>query len=70
MHPKDADGMANSVGPDQSAITCMYCMPRPVFPIINSLTTKKQATKFSSANFQKMLSPSYIKNSKNTGQIV
>ena len=26
----------------------------------NSLTTKKQTTKFSSANFQKMLSPSYI----------
>ena len=27
---------------------------------INSLTTEKQTTKFSSANFQKMLSPSYI----------
>ena len=26
----------------------------------NSLTTEKQTTKFSSANFQKMLSPSYI----------
>ena len=26
----------------------------------NSLTTKKQTTKFSSANFQKMLSPSYV----------
>ena len=26
----------------------------------NSLNTKKQMTKFSSANFQKMLSPSYI----------
>ena len=26
----------------------------------NSFTTKKQTTKFSSANFQKMLSPSYI----------
>ena len=26
----------------------------------NSLSTKKQTTKFSSANFQKMLSPSYI----------
>ena len=27
---------------------------------LNSLTTEKQTTKFSSANFQKMLSPSYI----------
>ena len=27
---------------------------------LNSLTTKKQMTKFSSANFQKILSPSYI----------
>ena len=27
---------------------------------MKSLTTKKQTTKFSSANFQKMLSPSYI----------
>ena len=27
---------------------------------LNSLTTKKQTTKFSSANFQKMFSPSYI----------
>ena len=26
----------------------------------NSLTTEKQTTKFSSANFQKMLNPSYI----------
>ena len=26
----------------------------------NSLTTEKQTTKFSSANFQKILSPSYI----------
>ena len=31
-----------------------------VSSLVNSLTTKKQATKFSSANFQKMLSPSYI----------
>ena len=28
--------------------------------MFNSLTTVKQTTKFSSANFQKMLSPSYI----------
>ena len=28
--------------------------------ILNSLSTEKQTTKFSSANFQKMLSPSYI----------
>ena len=27
---------------------------------LNSLTTEKQTLKFSSANFQKMLSPSYI----------
>ena len=29
-------------------------------PVVNSLTTKKQMTKFLSANFQKMLSPSCI----------
>ena len=29
------------------------------YRLINSLTTNKQTTKFSSANFQKMLSPSY-----------
>ena len=35
----------------------------------NSLATKKEMTKFSSANFQKMLSPSYIiENSKTRGQ--
>ena len=28
--------------------------------MLNSVTTEKQTTKFSSANFQKMLSPSYI----------
>ena len=28
--------------------------------LFNSLTTKKQTTKFLSANFQKMFSPSYI----------
>ena len=28
--------------------------------LFNSLTTEKQMTKFSSANFQKMLSPSYM----------
>ena len=28
--------------------------------LLNFLITKKQMTKFSSANFQKMLSPSYI----------
>ena len=28
--------------------------------LFNSFTTKKQATKFSSANFQKILSPSFI----------
>ena len=31
-----------------------------VFDFINSLTIKKQTTKFSSANVQIMLSPSYI----------
>ena len=31
-----------------------------VFDFINSLTIKKHTTKFSSANFQIMLSPSYI----------
>ena len=28
--------------------------------VLKELTTKKQTTKFSSANFQRMLSPSYI----------
>ena len=37
------------------------CSYRSKFmPLINSLTTEKQTTKFSSPNFQKMLSPSYI----------
>ena len=31
-----------------------------IFFVLNSLTTKKQTTKFSSANFPKMISPSYI----------
>ena len=30
------------------------------FQWVNSLTTRKQTTKFSSANFQKILSPRYI----------
>ena len=39
-----------------SALLLIYACSKNV----NSLTTKKQTTKFSSANFQKMLSPSYI----------
>ena len=27
MHPKDADGMANSVDPDQTASSKFYCWP-------------------------------------------
>ena len=38
--------------------------------LFNSLTTEKQTTKFSSANFQNMLSISYIENSKTRGQTV
>ena len=35
-------------------------LPMKLYPFtLNSLTTKKQTTKFSSANFQKKLSPSY-----------
>ena len=33
---------------------------QPGSQLLNSLTTKKQKTKFSSANLQKMLSPNYI----------
>ena len=29
MHPKDADGMVNSVVPDQSDLG-LHCLPRPV----------------------------------------
>ena len=36
------------------------CNPKDPDPFFNSFTTKKQTTKFSSANFQKLLSPSYI----------
>ena len=35
-------------------------LPFSFSSLFNSLTTEKQTTKFSSANFQKMLSPSYI----------
>ena len=50
-------------------MSCINCFK---FSIFNSLATKKQTTKFSSANFQKMLSPSYIniENSKTRGQTV
>ena len=34
--------------------------PKDLDPVFNSFTTKNQTTKFSSANFQKMFSPSYI----------
>ena len=39
-----------------TCVTHMFSEPN----ILNSLTTEKQTTNFSSANFQKMLSPSYI----------
>ena len=38
MGPKDADGMTNSVDPDQTAPReeqsdqCLHCLPRPVCP--------------------------------------
>ena len=31
MHPKDAEGIANSVDPDQSDLG-LHCLPRPAFP--------------------------------------
>ena len=34
MHPKEEDGMANSVDPDQTAPESdlgLHCLPRPVF---------------------------------------
>ena len=37
-----------------------YLVKRAPAGCINSLTSKKQSTKFASANFKKMLSPSYI----------
>ena len=36
------------------------CIHYASYSNIDSLTTKEYMTKFSSANFQKMLSPSYI----------
>ena len=30
--PEDADGMANSVDPDQTAPLGLHCLPRPVCP--------------------------------------
>ena len=32
MSPNDADGMANSVDPDQTAPLGLHCLPRPVCP--------------------------------------
>ena len=32
MHPKDADGMTNSVDPDQTAPMDLHCLPRPACP--------------------------------------
>ena len=36
MHPKDADGMANRVDPDQTAPVYLglHCLPRPAGPNI------------------------------------
>ena len=31
MHPKDADGMTNSVDPEQSDLG-LHCLPRPICP--------------------------------------
>ena len=58
MCPKDSYGMVNSVDSDQA-----LCLLNPICPStfnINSLTTKRQTTKFSSANLQKVLTPTYI----------
>ena len=46
---------SNTVDPRYNNSVLLY-----KFTSFNSLTTEKQTTKFSSANFQKMLSPSYI----------
>ena len=32
MSPKDADGMASSVDPDQTAPSGLHCLPRQVYP--------------------------------------
>ena len=32
MSPNDADGMASSVDPDQTAPLGLHCLPRPVCP--------------------------------------
>ena len=34
MHPKDADGMANGVDPDQTADLGLHCLPRKLRIII------------------------------------
>ena len=52
----------SSMGPlaPESNTHIQYNEPLTVDLTLNSLTTEKQTTKYSSANFQKMLSPSYI----------
>ena len=32
MHPKDADGLANSVDPEEQSDLGLYCLPRPICP--------------------------------------
>ena len=54
LHISHFDMHAPTVSLSRLNIQTAYKYP------INSLTTEKQTTKFSSANFQKMLSPSYI----------
>ena len=51
---------ANAVPIKLSALQNLRADHGGVFIRLNSLTTEKQTIKFSSANFQKMLSPSYI----------
>ena len=43
MSPNDADGMANSVDPDQIAPLGLHCLPRPILSKnIGSLATVKK----------------------------
>ena len=49
MSPKDADGMANSVDPDQTAPReeqsdlGLHCLPRPICPKIRIITVPEKA---------------------------
>ena len=52
MSPNDADGMANSVDPDQTAPQSdqgLHCLPRPIFRKLRIITVKMADAKMDPA---------------------